>query len=260
MALADLALDDVHFSYSGADFALAAINLPIPAGSAIGIIGPNGAGKSTLLKLITGVLRPTSGKVTVDGYDVAGVKQVEVARRIAMVPQDNYLDFPFTVEQVVLMGRYPHLRRWRWEGERDRKVAAHSMEVTATHHLAGRPVTSLSGGERQRVAIARALTQEPEVLLLDEPTAHLDIAHQAQILDLMCRLNRERGLTVVAALHDLNLASAYLGLLTFLKEGRIIDFGPPHKVLTAENIAAVYGVKVLVTRHPRRDCPQVMLV
>lgn len=258
--MADLALHDVHFSYGGADFALAAISLLIPAGTMVGLIGPNGSGKSTLLKLITGVLSPTSGKVTVDGNDVASIKQVEVARRIAMVPQDNHLDFPFTVEQVVLMGRYPHLRRWQREGEKDRTVAAKSLEATATHHLAGRPVTSLSGGERQRVAIARALAQEPKVLLLDEPTAHLDIAHQAQILELIRRLNRERGLTVVAALHDLNLAAAYLDLLALLKDGQIIDLGPPQKVLTAENICAVYGVKVLVTRHPRRDCPQVMLV
>ncbi len=258
--MADLALDNIHFSYGGTDFALAGISLSIPAGTVMGLIGPNGAGKSTLLKLITGVLSPTSGKVTLDGNDVASIKQVEVARRIAMVPQDNHLDFPFTVQQTVLMGRYPHLRRWQREGEKDRKAAAHSMQVTATHHLAERPVTSLSGGERQRVAVARALAQEPEVLLLDEPTAHLDIAHQAQILELIRRLNRERGLTVVAALHDLNLASTYIDLLALLKDGRMIDFGPPQKVLTADNIGSVYGVKVLVTRHPRRDCPQVMLV
>lgn len=256
--MASLVLENISFGYHAKDI-ITDISIEIPAGTLLGLIGPNGAGKTTLLKIIARLLRPGTGRVLLDGCNIHKLKQIEVARRVAVVPQDNQLDFAFTVEQVVLMGRYPHLNRLRREGKVDLAIAHRAMQATATDHLAKRPVTTLSGGERQRVAIARALVQEPEILLLDEPTAHLDIAHQAQTIELAYRLNREQGLTVIAALHDLNLAAAYLDRLLLLENGRIAAFGSPAAVLTPEKICAAYGINVVVTRHPRRNCPQVML-
>lgn len=257
--MVDLVLQNVCFSYNGTNV-LVDINFDVRGGTLLGLIGPNGAGKTTLIKLISRVLRPETGRVLLNGCDVSSMKQIEIARRMAVVPQDNHMDFAFNVQQVVMMGRYPHLNRLQREGEADFAVVTEAIRATGVEHLAERPVTSLSGGERQRVAIARALAQEPEILLLDEPTAHLDIAHQATTLELVRRLTVEHGISVVAALHDLNLAAAYFDRLALLNAGRIAALGPPDEVLTTENIRSTYGIRVLISRHPNRNCPQLILL
>ncbi|MEW6446966.1 MAG: heme ABC transporter ATP-binding protein [Bacillota bacterium] len=254
----NLAMRNVSFSYNGTTV-LSGISFELGGGTLLSLIGPNGAGKTTLIKIISGILRPETGSVLLDGRDLSCMKQIEVARRMAVVPQHNPMDFGFTVQQVVMMGRYPYLNRLRREGGADFAAVAEAIRATGLGHMAQRPVTSLSGGERQRVAIARALAQQPEILLLDEPTAHLDIACQAATLELLRRLSTERGIAVIAALHDLNLAAAYFDRLILLKEGRIAAQGAPDAVLTPENIQAAYGIGVTICRHPDRNCPQLML-
>lgn len=247
--MAQLVAENVTFEYNRRRV-LKGISLSVPKGSFFGLLGPNGAGKTTLLKILARALRPKTGRVLLNGQDIAGLPQREVARRLAVVPQEEDLNFPFTVFQVVLLGRYPHLRRFQRERESDLAVVRWAMRATAIEGLAGRPVTALSGGERRRVAIARALAQEPEILILDEPTAHLDIAHQLQVLRLLQRLTREQGLTVIAAVHDLNLAAAYMDQVALLHQGEVAAAGPPAAVLTRGNIRAAYGVEVVVLRHP----------
>jgi len=256
--LAELVLKNIGFSYNGRQV-LEGITIFIPQGTLLGLIGPNGAGKTTLLKIAARLLRPETGKVFLGGRDVWRLPQREVARQLAVVPQEDQLGFPFSVAEVVMMGRYPHLRRLQREGQTDFAVVRRAMEATATMDLARRPVTTLSGGERRRVAIARALAQEPKVLLLDEPTAHLDIAHQSQMFRLLRRLSAEQGITVIAALHDLNLAAAFMERLVLLSGGRVVADGPPESVLTAQNVETAYGVSVRVTRHPDLGCPQLTI-
>ncbi len=176
-------------------------------GECIGIIGPNGSGKSTLLKTLSKILKPSSGKVVLCDKELERYSAKELAKNMAVVPQDTNIDFDFTCLEVVLMGRNPHMKRFELEGKKDMDIARESMVLTNTWHLRERPLTEISGGERQRVIIARALAQEPSVLLLDEPVSHLDINHQIEILDLVERLKKERGLVVIVVLHDLNLAA-----------------------------------------------------
>ncbi|HYG58533.1 MAG TPA: ABC transporter ATP-binding protein, partial [Symbiobacteriaceae bacterium] len=220
----------------------------------------NGCGKSTLVKALSRCLRPMAGRVLLDGKDVVGLRSREIARKVAVVAQETTVEFDFTVEEVVAMGRLPHLARFRGETEQDRQVVREAMAATDTLHLAERLITSLSGGERQRVMVARALAQEPQLLILDEPTAHLDIAHQVELLDLTRRLNRERGLTVIAVLHDLNLAAQYAGRLLMMREGGRYAEGTPAEVVTEANVAAVYGSRVKVSNHPEEGTPHVILL
>lgn len=223
----------------------------------IGIIGPNGSGKTTLLKSISGVLKPRSGIILLDGKDVYELKAKDVARNMAVVPQDTSMKFDFTVMEVVLMGRNPHLGRFDIENSNDMEIAEKAMKLTNTWHLADRSITEISGGERQRVIIARALTQEPRILLLDEPTSHLDINYQIEILDLIKELSKR--LVVIAVFHDLNLAARYCDELILLSDGIIFASGKPEEVITPENIESVYGIEVIVKHdsgrliiHPQR--------
>jgi len=240
-------LENIDFSAKGGDF--------------IGVVGPNASGKSTLLKSISKVLKPHTGVVLLNERDVYTFKSAEIAKNLAVVPQESVISFAFTALEVVLMGRTPHLNRFEMESTQDLIIAQKSMELTNTWYLAERPIDTLSGGEKQRIIIARALTQEPRVLLLDEPTDHLDINHQIEILDLIKRLSKEEEMVVIGVFHDLNIVSQYCDRLILLHKGRIFAAGEAGDVLTGENIEKVYGVKVTVKQddisgklliHPQR--------
>jgi iron complex transport system ATP-binding protein len=256
----------MHIEISGLTFTygeqpvLAQTSFSVPDGSFTGIIGPNGSGKTTLLKLLSRVLRPQSGHITLGGQPLDAFRQIELARTMAVVEQDTNAGYLFTVEDIVLMGRAPYLGRFQSESLEDYEIVRKALEMTGCQELRHRPVTELSGGERQRVMIARALAQQPRVLLLDEPTSHLDIGYQQEILDLVKRLNAAEGLTVVAVLHDLNLAAYYCSQLVMMNLGQVAACGAPAQVLTAENIGHVYRTRVLVSPHPVLGTPTVSLL
>lgn len=244
-----LDIKSLSFSYGTAKV-LDNITFSAGKGECIGIIGPNGSGKSTLLKTLSKILKPTSGMVVLCGKDLESLSPKELARHMAVVPQDTNIDFDFTCVEVVLMGRNPHMGRFELEGRKEADIAMESMMLTNTWHLRERPFSELSGGERQRVIIARALAQAPSILLLDEPVSHLDINHQIEILDLVERLKTERGLVVIIILHDLNLAARYCDRLILLSENKILSTGTPEDVLTQENVRKAFKANVLVKKHP----------
>lgn len=224
------------------------------------IIGPNGSGKTTLLRLVSRVLKPRSGEILYEGNSITEMSLKEFCRKVAYVSQDIATGFSFTVMELVLMGRIPHLKRLQFESKRDIEIALEKLRLTDTLYLKDKRIDELSAGERQRVVIARALTQEPELLFLDEPTSHLDIGHQIQALDLLKKLNRDSNLTIVMILHDLNLASAYSSRIALLDKGNIFKEGSPKEVLTYQNIEAVYKTIVLVNDNPVTGKPNVILV
>lgn len=234
-----------------AEFALRDVSVAIPRGSLTGLLGPNGCGKTTLLKLLSGLVRPDSGSVALDGQALAGLSQRQIARRIAIVPQETHPAFDFSVMEMVLMGRHPHLGLFQLEGPRDFAIAREALAATGTAHLADRRFTTLSGGEKQRVVIAGALAQSPDILLLDEPTASLDLGYQLEVAALLRRLNRERGVTMVLATHDLNLAASLCDGVVLLRGGRILAQGGTRDVLTATMVHQLYGVDADVTFHER---------
>lgn len=236
------------------------VSFQIRKGEFLGIIGPNGSGKSTLLKLMSRVLVPQKGRIVFQDMDITKIKLKALCQKIAFVPQDTPINFSFTVEEIVLMGRIPHLKRLQSEGKKDLAVAEQALLLTDALPLKDRKIDSLSAGERQRVIIAKALAQEPILLFLDEPTSHLDIGHQIQILDLLKKLNQEKNLCVVVVLHDLNLASEYCNRLILLNEGRIAKAGEPADVLTYQIIEAVYKTVVVVKQNPISSKPYVVLV
>ena len=236
------------------------ISLEIKKGDFIGIIGPNGSGKTTLLRLISKVLEPQKGNITFKGRDIAGMGLKEFAQSVAFVAQDTIVNFSFSVLEIVLMGRIPHLKRLQLETKEDYLIAERAMIMTDASDLKEKRIDELSSGERQRVIIARALAQEPLLLFLDEPTSHLDIGHQIQVLDLLKRLNRQNNLTVLMVLHDLNLASEYCNRIVLLNEGIIFKEGTPREVLNYQNIEAVYKTVVVVNDNPINSKPYVFLV
>lgn len=239
------ALEQVSFSY-GAVEALRDITLSIAQGGVVGLLGPNGSGKSTIVRLLSGVLSPGRGIVRFAGQDVASYRRDELARRIAVVPQETQVGLPFSVLEVVLMGRFPHYRKFGFESAADIALAHRVMELADVKQLAERAIHELSGGERQRVMLARALAQTPQLLLLDEPTAFLDIKHQVGVYDLVRTLSRREGLSIVAILHDLNLAALYCDRIALLKAGRLFCCGTPEEVLTYANVKAVYETEVYI--------------
>lgn len=224
------------------------------------IIGPNGSGKTTLLKIFAGLLSPLQGRIEIFGHLIGNYRQKSLAKTIAMVPQQLPLDFPFTVAEAVLMGRSPYHRGLAIESEMDFSIAQQAMAFTEIEHLSDRRLDELSGGEQQRVFIARAICQEPQIMLLDEPTASLDLAHQVRIMDLMERLKAEKGVTVVMVSHDVNIAAMYADQLLLLKAGQILSIGRPREVLSFKNLEASYGCKLLVDESPLGNFPRITLV
>lgn len=243
-------VEQLTFSY-GRDFALKDVAFSIPAGEFFGIAGPNGSGKTTLLKLMDGLLKPDSGTIMYRGRSVQEFSRKEIAKSIAYVSQEHELPFAFTVEESVIMGRYPHLGILGLEGERDYQIAEKAMKTAGVYSLKNRLVTELSGGEKQRVIIARALAQEPEVMLLDEPTAHLDLASGVEIMELLKELQREQGLTIVTASHDLNLLAIYADRIAFLLKGEKLAEGKPEEVLNDELLKRAYVGKFRLIYEPR---------
>jgi len=238
--------------------ALREVSLRVGVGELVGLVGPNGCGKTTLIRTATKVVQPLSGEIRVCGDDVGSLSQVEIARRVAVVPQEPLLPEAFTALDCVLMGRAPHLRLLENEGARDFEAAREAMVRTDTWELAQRPVGTLSGGERQRVVVARALAQETPLLLLDEPTAHLDIGHQGAVLRLMRSLCRDEGKAVLAVVHDLTLAAAFCDRLVMLRSGGTLAVeGSATEVLRPEVLAEVYGAEADVFPHPRTGRPVV---
>jgi iron complex transport system ATP-binding protein len=256
--MSSIALVNAGFKY-GRQVILHDINLQTSAGEFLGVIGPNGCGKSTLLKCMCGLLRPYRGRVVLNGLDLAENNHGYTARNIALVPQNVALPPLFTVMDIVLMGRTPHLKLLQYEGKLDISIAIDAMEATQTLQLADKRVNELSGGEKQRVLIARALAQQAGILLLDEPTANLDINFQAEILNFVRQLCRDKGLSVVSALHDLNLASQYCDRIIMLKDGKICRQGNPWEALDTAAIRDIYGVDVSVYPHPVNSLPTALV-
>jgi len=253
-----LEVSGIACAYDGADV-LADVTLRVAPGDFVAVAGPNGSGKSTLIRSMSRVLRPRLGSALLDGRDLYALPARESARAIGVVPQEAPVEFEFTCEEIVLMGRAPHLGRFQSEGAKDVAVAREAMERTGTWELRGRSVLELSGGERQRVILARAFAQEPRVLLLDEPTAHLDLAYQGQILRIVETLRREKGTAVLATLHDLNLAAAFADRIVLLSKGRIAAAGSPAEVLVDRTLRDVFGVEVSVRPHPDTGRPLVLV-
>ena len=255
--MAMLVVEGVHYEY-GEHAVLRGLDLEAREGEMVGVVGPNGAGKTTLMKVVSGVLRPSKGRVLVNGSEVGSLSDGERARLVSVVPQDPELPLSFSAIDLVLMGRNPHLRLFEWPGEGDLEVAKRAMQSTDVWPLASREVGSLSGGERQRTVVAMAVAQETPVLLLDEPTSNLDLAHQTGIMDLTRDLQERNGGTILVAIHDLTLAAQYCDRVVMLEGGRAYADGLPAEVLTAENIARVYGTEVFVTEHPQGGTPVVL--
>jgi iron complex transport system ATP-binding protein len=230
-------------------FLLQNVTVDVPRGSFTGLLGPNGCGKTTLLKLMAGMMPPDAGELTLDGEPLTRIKRRRLAQRVAIVPQETHPAFDYAVMEMVLMGRHPHLGRLTLEGPDDLAIAYDALQATGTGHLASRSYMTLSGGEKQRVIIASALAQSPDLLLLDEPTASLDLGYQLEIAALLSRLNRERGVTLVLATHDLNLAASVCSTLVLLRQGRVLAQGPTRDVLTAGMVRELYGVDAEVSFH-----------
>jgi iron complex transport system ATP-binding protein len=249
----------VTFSFNGAPV-LDRVDLCLEPGRILGVIGPNGAGKSTLVKLLSRLLLPASGAVRLNGRDLSHWRAADLARMLAVVPQDPELPPAFSAWEMVLMGRTPYLGWMGRESERDRDIVRRAMEDTGVWHLSRRLIGQLSGGERQRVVVARALAQESCVLLLDEPTAYLDINHQVEVLSLVAGLVKERALAALAIFHDLNLAAQYCDELVLLDRGQVAARGAVDRVLTPSLLQRVYGTKVVVAPHPQNGLPVVFPV
>ncbi|WP_218904199.1 ABC transporter ATP-binding protein [Allostreptomyces psammosilenae] len=229
------------------------LHLTVAPGEVVGLVGPNGSGKSTLLRTVYRALRPTAGRIVLDGRDTARLPARTLARTMAAVVQEPGGDFDLTVREVVAMGRTPHKRLLDAEGAEDVRLVAQALARVGARDLADRPYGRLSGGERQRVLIARALAQRPALLVLDEPTNHLDVRHQLDVLGLL----RELPVTALVALHDLNLAGYFCDRLYVLRRGALVAAGPPAEVVTPGLLAEVYGVAAVVAEHPETGAPQV---
>ncbi len=257
MNLIDIKNVSLHY---GTRAVVTNVSVGVEQGEFFVIIGPNGAGKTSLLKALSGLHPLSAGNVEIRQRPIADYSRKELARTLALVPQQINADFPFTVAETVLMGRYPHLGLLAVEGREDLRLAEQAMELTEVSHLASRRLGQLSGGERQRVIIARAICQKSKILLLDEPTASLDPAHQLRIMDLMERLRQQEQLTIVMVSHDLNLASTYADRLLLLKDGEVEQIGTPRQVLTQEQLSKSYGCTLLVDENPLLGTPRVSLV
>jgi ABC-type cobalamin/Fe3+-siderophores transport system ATPase subunit len=254
-----LSAREISFTYPGASLPLfRELSLDLAEGDLAGLIGPNGSGKTTLLRILTGILRPASGRVLLGGEDLERLSPRSRARSLAVVPQESRTLFDFSVMEVALMGRFAHLGLWGMESREDVEVAERCLAEVEMAGAAARSLNELSSGERQRVYVARALAQQPRVLLLDEPTSFLDLKHRLQIYEILARLNRERGITVLAISHDLNLAARYCRKLHLIREGRLAASGSPAEVITGAVIREVYGTDAEIGKDPRTGTPFVI--
>jgi iron complex transport system ATP-binding protein len=249
-----LEVRDLHAGY-GTRSVLRGIDLRVARGETVAVLGPNGCGKTTLIRVVSGVHAPSKGIATIDGRELRDTPATAIARSVAVVAQSAPLPEGFTAFEVALMGRTPHLRLLASESMRDVEIVRGAMERTGSWELRHRYVQELSGGERQRVVIARALAQEPSLLLLDEPTSHLDIQHQVETFRLMLSLCRDERLAVLAVVHDLTLAAAFADRVALVEHGRITVDGPPGDVLTAEAVRRAFGISVRVMPHPETGRP-----
>ncbi|OPX63303.1 MAG: Cobalamin import ATP-binding protein BtuD [Methanomassiliicoccales archaeon PtaB.Bin134] len=240
-----LTVKDICFSYREKPV-LENIDLEVRKGEIIGILGPNGCGKTTLLKLLNRNLHPRSGRILMEDQDLEDISKRRIARHIAVVPQSNEIRFAFSVRDIVSMGRMPFLDRFQGESSEDMRIVEEAMEKTNIREFADRLINTMSGGERQRVIIARALAQRPEVILLDEPTLHLDINHQFEVLDLVKRLSKEEGLTVIIVSHDLPMVVKYCDRMVLIHDHRVHALGTPEEVLTTENMRTVFNIDAVL--------------
>ncbi len=254
-----ITLENIQYSYARTPV-LRDITFSVSPGDFFIVIGPNGSGKTTLMKLIAGIAQPGTGMLKILDRPIHSYSRKILARQIAFVPQSVPIDFPFTVKEVVLMGRAPYQGVLGLENKEDIEKMHQAITFTGMAHLADRKMNQLSGGECQRAFIARAICQEPSVLLLDEPTASLDLSHQIRIMDLMEKLKAEKQITIVMVSHDVNLAAMYGNRLLLLDKGRIAEIGPPREVLTYQNLEKSYGCTLLVDKNPLGDVPRVTLV
>lgn len=257
--MAYLDIENVVFNYDNGPV-LNDLTISIESGEMVGILGPNGSGKTTLIKLISGVLRPKQGKVRFDNTDLAKISRKSAAQQIAVVPQEFDVPFAFTAAEVIMLGRTPFHSLFDTENGKDREIIERVIGTCGIAEIAERRFNELSGGEKQKVILATALAQEPRLLLMDEPTVHLDIAHQVEILEQVRNLNRISGITVIAAMHDLNLAAMYFDRLIFLKQGKILADGTPSEVLTEGNIRETFDTGVRVAEDPATGTPHIFVL
>ncbi|WP_194840845.1 ABC transporter ATP-binding protein [Filobacillus milosensis] len=235
------------------------VSFSVQKGKSIGLIGPNGAGKSTIVKLISGLEKPTNGLIQLMGKDVQQWSVKKLAQHTAVLTQEGLSPYPITVFDAVLMGRYPHLGFFQREGKKDFDLVEHVLETTGLTAFKDQMLDTLSGGERQRVAIAKAMVQQPQMLLLDEPTTFLDIGHQKNILNLVKDWQRRDGLTVLMVLHDLNLAAQFCDELILMNKGKVVDIGSSEQIIAKETLEQVYHANPEIIRHPKSNIPQILL-
>jgi iron complex transport system ATP-binding protein len=247
---------NLSYAYDGATV-LNNLSFTVNSGEFFIVIGPNGSGKTTLMKMIAGLIKIQDGTIEIKGRPVKKYKRKILAQKIAFVPQQIPMDFPFVVEDVVLFGRSPHLGTFGLTSSEDVSLAKQAMAFTEISHLARRRLNQLSGGECQRTFIARAICQAPDIIVLDEPTASLDIAHQLRIMDMMEKMKQEKNITVIMVSHDVNLAAMYADTLMLINKGQQVRVGPPSEVLTYETLESVYGCTLLVDENPLDKLPRV---
>ena len=240
---------ELHFGYTAIPV-LNGITCDVVSGEFVALVGPNGAGKSTFLKVLAGLLRGYKGAVDFSGKSLSAIRSRDLAKRLAFVPQETHMVFPFTVSEIVMMGRLPHRAGGLFDTRRDIDAAREAMELTDTLQFSGKIFGELSGGERQRAVLASALAQQPEVLLLDEPTVYLDLKHQIQFYDILERLNVDRRMTILSVTHDVNLAARYARRMIAVRSGIFIADGPPDEVLTPQRLYEIFEINAAVLRRP----------
>jgi ABC-type cobalamin/Fe3+-siderophores transport system ATPase subunit len=252
-----LELRDIHFTYPnrGPRETISGVTLEIRAGEMVALLGPNGSGKSTLLSIAIGALKPDSGEVLFDKHHITGFSRREIAQRVAMVAQQADIRFPMTALEYVLTGRFAYTNAVGFDSPRDVEIAMQALGATDSAQFAHRRFNQLSSGERQRVALARSLAQQPRLLLLDEPTANADIAHQLSLLNLVHELTRERDFGALIVTHEINLAAEFADRMALIKDGRLVGSGPPQEVMTADLLSELFETPLFVDRHPLSGAP-----
>jgi iron complex transport system ATP-binding protein len=257
MIMAKLEIQNINLNY-GQHSVVKDLSFQLSPGELLGLVGPNGCGKTSIIKSLSRVLTPNSGRILLDGKETTVISRLDLARIIGVVPQNPSLPETFTVFEVVILGRNPHLGLLSGESARDIAAVWQAMERTGITHLAKRKIGELSGGEKQRVTIARVLAQEPQIILMDEPTANLDISQQMDILHLITGMCLEKNIAVLIAIHDLNVAAQYCSRIIMLKDGEIVAEGRPVEVITAENVREVFGADMTIYLHPENNLPIVL--